>query len=233
MRKFFLIIISVAFLFTNGFSQLRVHESQRYLETTDGKPFLWIGDTAWELFHKLNREEATEYLENRAAKGFSVIHAVVLAENNELRTPNSYGHLPLIDLDPAQPNEAYFEHVDFIVNKAGELGLVVGMLPTWGDKIESANPGAGPVVFEPQNANLVLIAASLNLKSENRPRVFVFTDINIDSGDPDDRQSLIHLLWYANELRIEGVVPHRWNASGLKACQLAADAYSKDYSKTL
>ncbi len=76
---------------------------------------------------------------------------------------------------------------------------------------------------------LILIAVSLNLKSENRPRVFVFTDINIDSGDPDDRQSLIHLLWYADELRIEGIVPDRWNASGLEACKLAADAYSKDY----
>jgi hypothetical protein len=76
---------------------------------------------------------------------------------------------------------------------------------------------------------LVVIAATLNLKSEKRPRVFVFTDINIDSGDPDDRQSLIHLLWYANELRIEGVVPDRWNAHGLEACQLAAVAYATDY----
>lgn len=29
----------------------------------------------------------------------------------------------------------------------------------------------------------------------------LFTDINIDKGDPDDRQSLIHLLWYADELQ--------------------------------
>ncbi len=62
-----------------------------------------------------------------------------------------------------------------------------------------------------------------------QPRVFVFTDINIDSGDPDDRQSLIHLLWYANELKIEGIVPDRWDARGLEACQLAVAAYEKDY----
>src|SRR5690606_18270174 len=101
--------------------------------------------TAWELFHKLNREEATEYLENRKSKGFTVIQAVVLAENNGLRTPNSYGEVPLIVLDPTKPNEKYFEHVDFVVNKAEELGLVIGMLPTWGDKIFSENPGAGPI----------------------------------------------------------------------------------------
>lgn len=61
------------------------------------------------------------------------------------------------------------------------------------------------------------------------PRVFIFTDINIDAGDPDDRQSLIHLLWYADELKIEGIVPDRWNAMGLEACNLAIDAYAEDY----
>ncbi len=153
MKKLNLIIILIALIFLNSYSQkLLVNESQRYLETTDGKPFLWIGDTAWELFHKLNREEATEYLENRKAKGISVIQAGVLAENDGLRKPNSYGEVPLIDLDPTKPNEAYFEHVDFIVNKAEELGLLVGMLPTWGDKIFSEHPGSGPIVFDKENA---------------------------------------------------------------------------------
>jgi len=68
-------------------------------------------------------------------------------------------------------------------------------------------------------------------KEEPRPRVFVFTDINIDSGDPDDRQSLIHLLWYANELKIEGIVPDRWNAQGYEASELVLDAYKKDYKE--
>ncbi|MFW5756901.1 MAG: nucleoside hydrolase-like domain-containing protein, partial [Tangfeifania sp.] len=76
---------------------------------------------------------------------------------------------------------------------------------------------------------ILLVGCLNNLHSQNTTRVFVFTDINIDSGDPDDRQSLVHLLWYANELRIEGVVPERWNASGLEACELVAEAYAKDY----
>jgi hypothetical protein len=74
-----------------------------------------------------------------------------------------------------------------------------------------------------------LVFGSCTTKTDDRPRVFVFTDINIDSGDPDDRQSLIHLLWYADELKIEGIVPDRWNARGLEACQLAVAAYQKDY----
>jgi len=72
-----------------------------------------------------------------------------------------------------------------------------------------------------------MIASSC--KKENHPRVFVFTDINIDAGDPDDRQSLVHLLWYADELQIEGIVPDRWEAQGYEACLLALEAYSKDF----
>lgn len=153
MKKLNLTIILVAFIFLNSFSQkLQVSQSHRYLETTDGKTFFWLGDTAWELFHKLNREEAVEYLKNRKAKGFTIIQAVVLAEQDGLRKPNAYGEVPLIGLDPAKPNEAYFEHVDFIVNKAEELGLFIGMLPTWGDKVYSEYPGSGPVVFNKENA---------------------------------------------------------------------------------
>jgi hypothetical protein len=67
--------------------------------------------------------------------------------------------------------------------------------------------------------------------NQERPQAFIFTDINIDKGDPDDRQSLLHLLWYADEIDIKGIVPDRWNAQGMEACQLAVDAYAKDYRK--
>lgn len=77
----------------------------------------------------------------------------------------------------------------------------------------------------------VTFLLSCSKESLIQPRVFVFTDINIDKGDPDDRQSLIHLLWYANELKIEGIVPDRWNAMGLEACQMAVEAYGEDYEK--
>lgn len=126
---------------------LRVAESHRYLEYRDGTPFFYLGDTAWELFHRLNREEADRYLANRAAKGFTVIQAVVLAELNGLDDPNPYGHRPLIDKDPAQPNEAYFQHVDYVVNRARELGLFIGMLPTWGKYWKT-----GSSIFTPENA---------------------------------------------------------------------------------
>jgi hypothetical protein len=132
---------------------LRVSSNGRHLEYNDGKPFLYLGCTAWELFHKLNREEATEYLENRKEKGFTVIQAVVLSELDGIRKPNAYGDSALINFDPTKPNEKYFEHVDFIVNKAEELGLYIGMLPTWGDKVTPEN-GGEPVIFNEKNAEV-------------------------------------------------------------------------------
>ena len=147
MNQKLTLILILLFPLVVAAQTLRVSENKRYLETEKGKPFLWIGDTAWELFHKLNREDAQIYLKNRAEKGFSVIQAVVLAELDGLNTPNAYGEVPLIDLDPTKPNEKYFEHVDFIVNKAEELGLFIGMLPTWGDKVPNIIGGEGPVVF--------------------------------------------------------------------------------------
>ncbi len=104
-------------IFSHG--RLVVSENRRFLVFEDGTPFFYLGDTAWELFHRLDREQADYYLENRASLGFTVIQAVVLAEENGLIDPNPYGEVPLYDLDPARPNEAYFEHVDYIINRAG------------------------------------------------------------------------------------------------------------------
>jgi hypothetical protein len=132
---------------------LKISENRRYLIHDDGRPFFYLGDTAWELFHRLNRPEADHYLRDRAAKGFSVIQAVVLAEADGLRVPNPYGHLPLEECDPERPVEAYFEHVDYIVNRAAALGLHVGLLPTWGDKWNPGKWGKGPEVFTPESAH--------------------------------------------------------------------------------
>lgn len=132
-------------------ARLKVSENRRFLVREDGAPFFWLGDTAWELFHRLTREDAEKYLKNRAEKGFTVIQAVALAEIDGLHEPNAYGQKPLINDDPSRPNEEYFKHVDWVVNKAGELGLYVGLLPTWGDKWNK-KWGVGPVVFNPGNA---------------------------------------------------------------------------------
>ena len=130
---------------------LRVTDNGRFLQWDDQTPFFYLGDTAWELFHRLTLDEAKHYLEVRAEQGFTVIQAVLLAEFDGLTEPNQNGDLPLHDLDPTKPNERYFAHVDAVLDYADSLGLMVGLLPTWGDKVVKAW-GTGPVVFNPTNA---------------------------------------------------------------------------------
>ncbi|MBR4528444.1 MAG: DUF4038 domain-containing protein, partial [Bacteroidaceae bacterium] len=82
------------------FEQIKVSENHRFLTHQEGKPFFYLGDTAWELFHRLNREEARSYLQDRAKKGFTVIQAVAVAELDGISTGNAYGHLPFLDQNP-------------------------------------------------------------------------------------------------------------------------------------
>jgi hypothetical protein len=139
--------------------RLKVSDNKRFLVKADGTPFFWLGDTGWELFHRLNREDADRYLKNRADKGFTVIQAVALAEFDGLTKPNAYGHLPLIGNDPTKPDlkegadNDYWDQVDYIVKKAESLGLYIALLPTWGDKWNK-KWGVGPEIFNPQNAEI-------------------------------------------------------------------------------
>lgn len=123
---------------------LRVAADHRTLETTGGEPFFYLADTAWEIFHRLDRDQAARYLQKRADQRFTAIQAVALAEFDGLSVPNAQGDLPLIDGDPARPattpgaNPAspdeydYWDHVDYIVAEAAARGLRIAMLPTWG-----------------------------------------------------------------------------------------------------
>src|SRR5512136_1048300 len=94
-----LLVLGCAVL--SGFAQpaprLKIADNHRFIVFEDGRPFFYLGDTAWELFHKLSREEADRYLETRARQGFTVIQAVALAELDGLADPNPYGYKPLID----------------------------------------------------------------------------------------------------------------------------------------
>ncbi len=138
---------------------LAVSDNRRFLVHQDGTPFFYLGDTAWELFHRLNREEAVRYLDDRSRKGFTVIQAVALAELDGLDTPNPYGHRPLVGHDPTRPDvregpaDDYWDHVDFIVREANSRGLYIGFLPTWGDKW-NRKWGVGPEIFTPANAEI-------------------------------------------------------------------------------
>jgi len=130
--------------------RVHVHSEGHYLQTENGRPFFWLGDTAWQLIHATTREECSYYLHARAGQGFTVIQTVVLSEFDGIRKPSALGLRPFADDDPSRPNEPYFDRVADIVDEAASLGLYVALVPTWGDKL-TAPWGVGPRLFRNDN----------------------------------------------------------------------------------
>lgn len=150
---FLLLFIICHSLFAQQISgPIKIHPEKRFLMTSDGKPFFWMADTAWELFHRLSEDDAKMYLDKRQEQGFNVIQAVVLAELDGLHTPNANGDRPFTDLEKWKYNEAYFKHVDRILELAMKRNLHVALLPTWGDKLFRNTWGIGPEIFTPEKA---------------------------------------------------------------------------------
>ena len=170
-------------------AQFRVSPDKHYI-LKEGKPFFWLGDTAWELFHRLDREEADTYLKTRSEQGYTVVQAVVLAELDGLHDPNAYGQVPLINDDPTKPNEKYFEHVDYIVNKAAEYNINIAMLPSWADKVDKSTWGKGPEIFNPENA--AIYGAWLANRYKNKTNI-----IWVLGGDRQPRGEQDISIWRA------------------------------------
>ena len=111
---------------------LQVAKNGRYLVTAEGKPFFYHADTAWTLFQKLTAEEAKEYLAARKAQGFNVIQTQLtgfLEMKNRAGERPFAGELPWQDL--AKPNEAYFSHIDRVMDEAERQGLLLAVAPAW------------------------------------------------------------------------------------------------------
>jgi len=51
-----------------GNERLEVSDNHRFLVWDDGTPFFWLGDTAWELFHRATLAEAAYYFENVSSR---------------------------------------------------------------------------------------------------------------------------------------------------------------------
>jgi hypothetical protein len=126
--------------------KLKITEDGRYFMTEDKEPFFWLGDTGWLLFSKLNREEADQYLENRREKGFNVIQVMVL---HGVGAVNAYGDSALVNKDVATPKVTegssfedslqydFWDHVDYIVDKAAEKGIYMALVPVWGSNVKA------------------------------------------------------------------------------------------------
>jgi hypothetical protein len=125
---------------------LQISENKRFLMTGDGKPFFWLGDTGWLLLGRLTREEAAIYLKDRKEKGFNVVQAMVL---HDVPSRNVYKDSSVVRGDVAHPAVTegndyrdslaydYWDHIDYIIDKAAENGIYVALVPVWGTVVKN------------------------------------------------------------------------------------------------
>lgn len=109
--------------------KLKVDESGRRLVTEDGQSFFWLGDTAWRMIAKLDREETLRYLKDRKEKRFNVIQVQMLPLS--IQDENAYGHVAFDNEDLNTPNADYWAHVDFVLEQLRTMGFYVALVPAW------------------------------------------------------------------------------------------------------
>lgn len=112
---------------------LKVSANRRHLVDQSGTPFLLQGDAAWSLFAQASREDAELYIEDRAKRGFNSILVNLIEHWFTIRPPkNFYGEEPFMTPgDFTTPNEKYFEHIDWVIEKAGQFDIQVLLTPIY------------------------------------------------------------------------------------------------------
>jgi hypothetical protein len=112
-----------------------VSPNGHFLQYEDGRPFFWLADTSWLMFERLNREETETYLEDRHKKGFTVLQVMVLHGVNEI---SQEGGRALVNDDPGTPDleHGYWDRVDWVVERAAQKGMFIGMVAAWGSLVK-------------------------------------------------------------------------------------------------
>ena len=122
--------------------KLSVSENRQYLVHQDGTPFFWLGNTAWLLPERLNRDDVEFYLTREQEEGYNVEQIQVL---NAIPTFNVYGQ-PANDASfdfeaYTKPGTyGYWDHLDYIVDFAASQGIYIAMDCIWGSQIEKMTP---------------------------------------------------------------------------------------------
>lgn len=118
--------------------KLKVSDNKRYLQHENGKPFFWLGETAWLLPSRSNRDEVNYFMHETANNGYNVVQISVL---HNIPSISIYGDWALpngfdfkgID-KPGEYN--YWQHVDYIVESARQKGIYIGIVCVWGGPVK-------------------------------------------------------------------------------------------------
>jgi len=101
---------------------VKVSENGRYFVDQRGDPVFWLGTTQWYLFLGYNLEDARTILEKTRANGFAFVQVALMGGR-----PNVDGEWPFTEFNPLTPNEAYFRHVDSVIQIARDNNVAISM----------------------------------------------------------------------------------------------------------
>lgn len=121
-------------LWDNG--RLTVSDNQRFLQFENGKPFFWLGETAWLMPERLNREEVNYYLKTCHEAAYNVVQIQVL---NDVPSFNTYG-TPSHDKQGklyVNTPYSYWDHMDYIIDVAAQNDIYIGMVCIWGGLVKN------------------------------------------------------------------------------------------------
>jgi hypothetical protein len=110
---------------------LTVSSDNRRLVDQNNQTFLINGDVAGGLMVSLTKEKVEIYLENRRRKGMNAMLLDLLV-TYWAGPANVYGDKPFTTPnDFSTPNDAYFDHIAWVVAKAEEKGILVVLTPCY------------------------------------------------------------------------------------------------------
>jgi len=184
---------------------LKVSANNRYLVDQNGKPFFYNGDTAWKLFLKLDKKEVIDYLTDRKKKKFNVVQTILTGFEGE---KNIYGVKPFVNAaDFSSINTAYFDHVDWVLQQADALGLLIAVVPLWVGCCGEGYGGNGSVwrtTFIEKNGPLKSKAFGEYVGKRFAKYKHVIWIIGGDNDPHEDRESINQLA-----LGIKSKAPHQ------------------------
>ena len=124
--------------------RLMISSNNRYLQFENGSPFFWLGDTGWLVPQHLDRSEVEYYFNKCRRAGYNMVQIQVM---DAVPSYNIYGQQSLPygwDFTKADPEGvySYWNHLDYIVRKAEQNGIYIGMVAIWGSQIQAGNINA-------------------------------------------------------------------------------------------
>lgn len=124
--------------------RLVISSNNRYLQFENGRPFFWLGDTGWLVPQHLDRAEVEYYFNKCRRAGYNMVQIQVM---DAVPSYNIYGQQSLPsgwDFTKADPEGvySYWDHLDYIIRKAEQNGIYIGMVAIWGSQVQAGNINA-------------------------------------------------------------------------------------------